>query len=224
LARNEGMDHGICQRVCYMPAEQDTHAPESGTSLSDTDHGEHVALLEGHNGSNHRTTTGKRKGHNTHNSGSRMFTCGYIPAMQYSNMGPGITQLYHDHIFRWFGLPTKIISDRDPWFTSHFGKAFTAQLGIEQNLSTAFHLQTDGLLECKNQWIEQYLRLVSSAAPEDWMYWLVLALTIHNNWKNVMTGLLPNQILLGYDITLNPWYTSPTINELAKECHHVMME
>jgi hypothetical protein len=29
-------------------------------------------------------------------------------------MGPGIAQLYHDHIFRWFGLPTRVISNRDP--------------------------------------------------------------------------------------------------------------
>jgi hypothetical protein len=41
-------------------------------------------------------------------------------------MGPGITQLYHDHVFWWFGLPTKVISDRDPRFTLHFGKALAA--------------------------------------------------------------------------------------------------
>jgi hypothetical protein len=40
-------------------------------------------------------------------------------------MGLGIAQLYYDHIFRWFRLPTKIISDRDPRFTSHFSKALT---------------------------------------------------------------------------------------------------
>ena len=28
--------------------------------------------------------------------------------------GLGIAQLYMDHVYRWFGLPTKIISDRDP--------------------------------------------------------------------------------------------------------------
>jgi hypothetical protein len=28
--------------------------------------------------------------------------------------GPGIAQLYHNHVFWWFGLPMKIISDRDP--------------------------------------------------------------------------------------------------------------
>jgi len=59
--------------------------------------------------------------------------------------GLGITQLYMDHMFRWFSLPDKIISDRDPRFTSHFRKALTKRLNIWQNLSTAFHPQTDGL-------------------------------------------------------------------------------
>jgi transposase InsO family protein len=92
-----------------------------------------------------------------------------------------IAQLYQNHVFRWFGLPMKIISDRDPRFTSHFGRALVKKLGIEQNLSMAFHPQMDGLSERKNQWIKQYLRLVTSMAPEDWMYWLALASAMHNN-------------------------------------------
>jgi hypothetical protein len=71
--------------------------------------------------------------------------------------GPGIAQLYMDHVYKWFGLPTKIISDQDPCFMSHFGKSLTERLGINQNLSSIFHLQTDGISERKNQWIEQYL-------------------------------------------------------------------
>jgi hypothetical protein len=138
--------------------------------------------------------------------------------------GPGIAQLYHNHVFRWFGLPTKIISNRDPRFTSHFGKAFAAWPGIEQNLLTVFHPQTDGLLERKNQWIKQYLRLVSTAVPEDWMYWLALASAIHNNQRNLTMGLSPNWILFGYDITLHPGATSSTTNESAEEQTHIMME
>jgi hypothetical protein len=95
--------------------------------------------------------------------------------------GPGIMKLYQDYIFWWFGLPTEIIRDRDPRFTSHFSKALTTRLGIEQNISMAFHPQMDGLSERKNQWIEQYLRLITSAAPEDWTQWLALASAIHNN-------------------------------------------
>jgi len=60
-------------------------------------------------------------------------------------MGLKITQLYFNHIYQWFRLPNKIILDRDPRFTLHFGKALAAKLGITQNLSMAFHPQTDGL-------------------------------------------------------------------------------
>ena len=34
-------------------------------------------------------------------------------------MGEGIAKLYMDNVYRWFGVPNKIISDRDPRFTSH---------------------------------------------------------------------------------------------------------
>jgi hypothetical protein len=44
---------------------------------------------------------------------------------------PGITQLYMDHIYKWFGLPMKVISDRNPQFTSHFGKSLAQQLKIK---------------------------------------------------------------------------------------------
>jgi len=139
-------------------------------------------------------------------------------------MGPGIAQLYMDHMFRWFGLPVKIISDRDPQFTSHFGKALAKRLGIQQNLSTAFHPQTDGLSERKNQWVEQYLHLVMSAAPKDWTQWLALAMAVHNNHKNSTTGLSPNQIILGYDLKLNPVITIPSINETTEERIRLMEE
>jgi hypothetical protein len=50
----------------------------------------------------------------------------------------------------------------------HFGQELTKALSINQNLLTAFHPQTDGLSERKNQWIEQYLRIITGGQPEDW--------------------------------------------------------
>ena len=64
-----------------------------------------------------------------------------------SIIGPGIAQLYLTHIYPWYGLPQKVISNRDPWFMSHFGKVLATRLGLSQNLSTAFHPQTDGAKE-----------------------------------------------------------------------------
>jgi len=61
--------------------------------------------------------------------------------------GEEVAQLYAENIYQWFGLPVKVISDRDPHFTSHFAKALCAKLHIKQNMSMAFHPQTDGLSE-----------------------------------------------------------------------------
>jgi hypothetical protein len=96
-------------------------------------------------------------------------------------IGPSIAQLYSDHVYWWFGLPSKMISNQDPQFTSHFRKALTQKLDIKRNLSIAFHPQTDGLSERKNQWVEQYLQLVTSMQPEDWTEWLSIATGVHNN-------------------------------------------
>src|SRR5712675_1214890 len=107
--------------------------------------------------------------------------------------GPKIAQLYFDNVYRWFRLPKKVISDRDPRFTSHFGRALAAKLGVAQNLSTAFHPQTDGLSERKNQWIEQYLRLLTTAQQDDWDEWLTIASAVHNDRTNSTLGMTPNE-------------------------------
>jgi hypothetical protein len=118
--------------------------------------------------------------------------------------GQEVAKLYHDNIYRWFGLPSKVISDRDPRFTSLFTKALTQQLGIKQNVSSAFHPQTDGLSERTNQWVEQYLCLTINSAQTDWSNWLGIATMVHNNHKNATINIAPSEALLGYMPRLHP--------------------
>ena len=89
---------------------------------------------------------------------------------------------------------------------------------------TAFHPQTDGLSERKNQWVEQYLRLVTSASPEDWTHWLTIATMVHNNRRNTTTGLSPNKILIGYEPTLQPAATPPLNNDMAENRVDTLIE
>jgi hypothetical protein len=77
--------------------------------------------------------------------------------------GTGVAHEYLKHLMPWFGMPRRIISDHNPRFTSKFSKTIYKVLGIQQNLSTAFHPRTDGQTERMNAWIEQYLRLWSTA-------------------------------------------------------------
>jgi len=87
-----------------------------------------------------------------------------------------------------------------------------------------FHPQTDGLSERKNQWIEQYLRLVMSSSPEHWTQWLDIASAVHNNQKNATTELSPNQILIGYETILAPSEMPPSNNQMVEDQIKNMME
>jgi hypothetical protein len=58
--------------------------------------------------------------------------------------------------------------------------------------------------------------LVTAAFLEDWTHWLAIATAVHNNRRNETTGLSPNQILLGYELTLQPEEDIPSNNEAVE--------
>src|SRR6267378_3400484 len=53
----------------------------------------------------------------------------FIPCLE-TITAEGIARLYLHHVFKWFGLPTKIISNRDTRFMSKFAKELCHHLGI----------------------------------------------------------------------------------------------
>ena len=69
----------------------------------------------------------------------------------------GIANIYRDDIWKLHGIPRKILSDRGPQFASKFMEEFTKALGTKRQLSTAYHLQTDGQTERINQEIGMFL-------------------------------------------------------------------
>ncbi len=69
----------------------------------------------------------------------------------------GVVNLIIKHVFPHYGFPRRIISDQDTRFMSLFMKHFYQKTGTKQNVSMAYHLQTDGQSERMNQWLEQYL-------------------------------------------------------------------
>jgi hypothetical protein len=69
----------------------------------------------------------------------------------------GVAELYLQHVFKQFGLPQKVISNRDPRLAGKFARVLCTTLGITQNMSTVFHPRTDGQSERTNQGLEQYL-------------------------------------------------------------------
>ena len=111
--------------------------------------------------------------------------------------GQGVAQLYFRHLFPWFGIPKRIISDRDPRFTSNFAKAVCKATGIQQNISTAFHPRTDGQTERMNCWIEDYLRQFVIGRQNNWSALLPVAEFAHNSWKHEHTKHTPHELITG---------------------------
>jgi hypothetical protein len=66
-------------------------------------------------------------------------------------------KLFNDRVFPFVGLPKKVISNRDSQFISTFFRELYEQLEVLQNLSTAYHLQTDRQSEKTNQHLETAL-------------------------------------------------------------------
>ena len=55
--------------------------------------------------------------------------------------------LYVSEIVRLHGVPSSIVSDRDPRFTSRFWESLHKALGTKLRLSSAYHPQIDGQTE-----------------------------------------------------------------------------
>nr|GEW25142.1 hypothetical protein [Tanacetum cinerariifolium] len=69
-----------------------------------------------------------------------------------------LARLYLNEIVSRHGVPISIISDRDSHFTSRFWHSMQEPLGIQLNMSTAYHPQTDGQSERTIQTLEDMLR------------------------------------------------------------------
>src|SRR5882757_2425104 len=74
----------------------------------------------------------------------------------------------------------------------------------------------DGLSEQKNQWIEQYLRLLTTAQQDDWDEWLTIASAVHNDRTNSTLGMTPNEALFSYCPSLYPRIPVDTPNEAVE--------
>jgi hypothetical protein len=142
----------------------------------------------------------------------------FIPCKETIN-AEGVAELYLRYVFPRYGLPTKIISDRDPRFTSKFMKELLHLIGATTNTSTAYHPRTDGQSERSNQFLGQFLRPWVNAQQDNWEPYLPIAEFAHNAWRNETTRQTPFSILMGYepkaDISNVP--TSIPMLELRRE-------
>ena len=79
-----------------------------------------------------------------------------------------MAELFITHVYRHYGAPDSIVSDRGPQFISNFWSEFCRILGVKLKLSTANHPQTDGQTEIVNQHIAMRLRPFVNQYQDNW--------------------------------------------------------
>jgi transposase InsO family protein len=109
-----------------------------------------------------------------------------------------VARLFRDHAFPYTRIPKRIISDRDMRFTSQFFKELCAQLEIKQNMSSAYHPQTDGQSKRTNQTVETILRIFCNHQQDNWADWLKVAQYMINSHPSSTTKKPPYKLWMGF--------------------------
>lgn len=134
-------------------------------------------------------------------------------------------QLLITHVFRIHGIPSTIVSDRGPQFTSQVWKAFCGALGAKVNLSSGFHPQTNGQTERLNQELEVALRCIIEGHPTSWSDLLPWVEYAHNTLTSSATGMSPFECSLGYQpplLTMHEEEISvPSVQHHLRRCRRI---
>ncbi|GJV02858.1 putative reverse transcriptase domain-containing protein [Tanacetum coccineum] len=120
----------------------------------------------------------------------------FIPTRETDSMET-LTRLYIKEIVSRHGVPISIISDRDSHFTSRFWQSLQNALGTQLDMSTAYHLETDGQSERTIQTLEDMLRACVIDFGKGWEKHLPLVEFSYNNSYHASIKATPFEALYG---------------------------
>ena len=112
-------------------------------------------------------------------------------------------ELVLQNVFRLHGLPSNVVSDQGPQFTSVFWQEFCCLIWATTSLSSGFHPQSNGQSERMNQEMEMALCGMASKHPSTWsnqLLWVEYAHTLTSS----AAGLSPFQYAHGFQMLLFP--------------------
>nr|GFB23367.1 reverse transcriptase domain-containing protein [Tanacetum cinerariifolium] len=122
----------------------------------------------------------------------------YFLPMREDDYMDKLTKLYLKEVVTRHGIPISIISDHDPRFASNFWRAFQKALGTRLDMSTAYHLETDGQSERTIQTLEDMLCACVIDFGNGWERHLPLIEFSYNNSYHASIKAVPFEALYGH--------------------------
>nr|GFA69000.1 reverse transcriptase domain-containing protein [Tanacetum cinerariifolium]GFA70297.1 reverse transcriptase domain-containing protein [Tanacetum cinerariifolium] len=112
-----------------------------------------------------------------------------------------LARIYLKEVVTRHGIPVLIISDRDPRFASDFWRSLQKALGTRLDMSTAYHLETDGQSERTIQTLEDMLRACAIDFGKGWVNHLPLVEFSYNNNYHASIKAAPFEALYGRQVS-----------------------
>jgi hypothetical protein len=123
----------------------------------------------------------------------------FIPTTEGDLSAEAFAGLFLKESVRLHGMPTRIVSDRDPRFMSTFWRQLMQLLGTKLGMSTAYHPQTEGQSEKANDIVGTGLRAFAREPEQvEWDRLLPIAVFAFNSTSQSSTGKTPFELDLEY--------------------------
>lgn len=127
----------------------------------------------------------------------RFSKCAHFIPMTSGFTAVSVAKVFSRDVCRLHGIPTSIVSDRDPVFINTFWKEIFKLQGTSLSHSSAYHPQTDGQTEVVNRVLEDYLRCYVSENQSTWMEWLPWAEYHYNTATHSGLKCSPFEVVFG---------------------------
>ena len=134
-------------------------------------------------------------------------------------------------VVRQYGIPSKLVSDRDPRFTANYYKEVVRMIGTTLSMSTARHPESDGQSEREIGTLSVGLRAFVNDNQDDWDELLPMFELGINNAVQSSTDKAPHELLYGVkprlpiDVALAPFRSNnPAALERAQRMEKAYAE
>ncbi|KAG5457903.1 MAG: hypothetical protein BJ554DRAFT_1976 [Olpidium bornovanus] len=120
-------------------------------------------------------------------------------------------------VVRYQGLLDRIVADRGMVWSSDFWRALCIDLGIEEQLATARHQQTDGQAERAIGIIKTTIVGHIGSTTKDWLAALPMLEFLHNSTPHTTTGQSPHMLAYWTDLRdLDGLHRGTTLEHLPR--------